>query len=398
MNSNRVLFNENTNRMPRISSLMSGLEMAQARSTPINEQSSSPKPPTKRNLFGIRLNHDQLKEDLKEMVKEQMESKKYKWNFDFETLKPLANRSSSNTSLGASASQQSKTSRKLFSNDRQDAANIRFKWAKVNTLYSTSDKEMGASSFDKDELAYSARKYNYNFNLSDDDNDEEEEDDDALAIPQFYKYQRQMKLNEDRNRLKYLNLNCAELKSNRPSSALSERIESTRSFEPIFKFAMTKQKSTSPTAATTQPKAKKTTVKKANKVVKPKAVKRTNQGSLVLSPSTQNLIITFSENRKDTLRSAQHVRTRARIACPAKKCPETPVSTNRTVQASATSAFVPAKTDNLKQQTLLDLFKQRKRRNSCTVANDKLNEAKNSSENTHYLRSAGQTTSTACKN
>ena len=209
-----------------------------------------------------------------------------------------------------------------------------------------------------------------------------------------------MKLNEDRNRLKYLNLNCPELKSNRPSSALSERIEPTRSFEPIFKFAMTKQKSTSPTAAT-QPKAKKTTVKKANKVVKPKAVKRTNQGSLVLSPSTQNLIITFSENRKDTLRSAQHVRTRARIACPAKKCPETPVSTNRTVQASATSAFVSTKTDNLKQQTLLDLFKQRKRRNSCTMANDKLNEAKNSSnssENTHYLRSAGQTTSTACKN
>ena len=46
---------------------------------------------TKRNLFGIRLNHDQLKQDLKDMWKDQMERQKQNWNFDFEQLKPAAN-------------------------------------------------------------------------------------------------------------------------------------------------------------------------------------------------------------------------------------------------------------------------------------------------------------------
>ena len=301
-----------------------------------NEQAvlSSPKPSIKRNLFGIRLNHEQLKEDLKEMVKEQMETKKYKWNFDFEALKPLAQ------------APAAPSSRKLFSEDSTESS-IRFKWAKINTIYSSSDPEMAMSTFDKTELGYAK---NYNFIMSDGEEDEEE-DDDALAIPQFYKHQRKMKLNEEKNRLKYL-------KPTRPSSAMSERIDSARGFEPIFKFA---QKSNLPKTNTKKQQPRKTT-----KIAKPKAVKRANQTSLALSPSTQNLIITFSENRKDTLRSAQHVRTRSRLtqanANQAKKSP---------VGASASSAFAPAE-QNLKQQTLLDMFKQRKRRNSATIANEKL--------------------------
>ena len=304
-----------------------------------NEQSvlGSPKPSIKRNLFGIRLNHEQLKEDLKEMVKEQMEAKKYKWNFDFEALKPLAQ------------APAAPSSRKLFSEDSTESS-IRFKWAKVNAIYSSTEPEMAMSTFDKTELNYVK---DYNFIVSDGEEDEEE-DDDALAIPQFYKHQRKMKLNEEKNRLQYL-------KTTRPSSAKSERIDSARGFEPIFKYA---QKS-----ALQRANSKKQQPRKTTKLAKPKAVKRANQTSLALSPSTQNLIITFSENRKDTLRSAQHVRTRSRLtqanANQAKK--SVPV----VGIASASSAFAPAE-QNLKQQTLLDMFKQRKRRNSATIANEKL--------------------------
>ena len=44
---------------------------------------------TRRNLFGIRLNHDQLQQDLTEMWKEQVDRQNQNWGFDFQKLKPL---------------------------------------------------------------------------------------------------------------------------------------------------------------------------------------------------------------------------------------------------------------------------------------------------------------------
>lgn len=41
----------------------------------------------KRNLFGIRLNHEQLKQDLSKILRKELEFQKQKWNFDFEALK-----------------------------------------------------------------------------------------------------------------------------------------------------------------------------------------------------------------------------------------------------------------------------------------------------------------------
>jgi len=48
----------------------------------------------RRNLFGIRLNHDQLKQDLNDMWKDQIDRQNQSWGFDFQKLKPLDNKDS----------------------------------------------------------------------------------------------------------------------------------------------------------------------------------------------------------------------------------------------------------------------------------------------------------------
>jgi len=337
--------------------------------TSTNELSS-----IKRNLFGIRLNHEQLKEDLKEMWKEQIEIQKYKWNFDFEKLKPTSSKQT------ASAS----------------SALNRFKWTRVNTKtqsYPNVD-EMQISAFNQDELVFMLKKKERNQatnDMMDDEetDEEEEEEDEALAIPQFYKYQRKMKLNENQH-IKRLN----EEKKKKLSEEMNNLLMNKKKLQQQISAQQTSNKKNVKTA-------KPSAIRKTNKVTlnkitqsqqpssnsihanqtaeqscssalirKPKPVKRMNQTSLILSPSTQNLIITFSENRKDTLRSAVHNHNLARSCNSA-------FETAKQDSQMATSST--ASNDNMKQQTLLDLFKQRKKR---AIMN-----APSQLKNTHNLRS-----------
>jgi len=215
----------------------------------------------KRNLFGIRLNHDQLKQDLKDMWQEQLDRKKREWNFDFETLKPV---------VSESDSQQQP----------------RYEWNKVKTqqqqqILNQSD-DMMLTTFNDYESS-------------------DEEDDEALAVPAFYKYQRRQKMSQ---------FKIIQIESNKPTA-----------------FSKLKQA-------------------KTTKVHKPKAVKSQLKTT---EPTTrqQNLIITFSENRKDTLRSAN--------------------STQKVSSNKSGSAFKQPATEQatqMKQTTLLDMLKQRKRKTS----------------------------------
>lgn len=195
-------------------------------------------PGLKRNLFGVSLNHDQLKQDLNSMWKEQLEIQRVKWNFDFESLKPV-----------------------------ETSTNDRFKWSKLNLNEQANDATY------KSTLADDKENLNSKSSVSD--------------IPQFYKQQR-----------------CLKLIDNITPKVQQEDL------------------------------------------IKPKPVK-SKHTKLQL-----NQIITFSENRKDTLRSASAN------------------SSTKVVSKSTSSAFTAKNekksTDNLKQQSLLDMLKQRKKRIQTT--------------------------------
>jgi len=173
---------------------------------------------TKRNLFGVRLNHDQLKQDLTEMSREQLDFQKQKWNFDFETLKPLTTTTNNNN----------------------------FDWKKLNAENPVNYIQAEIVITTLDEFC------------SEDEEEEvvEDKNDKALLVPAFYKLQRVQKMKE--------------------SAKLC-----------IKKFI---QLATTCAAKPPKPKNKKptTTTSKKNKSI-----------------NTQ-LIITFSENRKDTLRSSRN--------------------------------------------------------------------------------------------
>lgn len=219
---------------------------------------------TRRNLFGIRLNHEQLNQDLTTVWKDQIDRQKKSWNFDFETLKPLTN-----------------DDLELL-NSQSPIRNIkRFEWCPATV------KKNPVS-----------RSYNFN--------SDNEEDDEALAVPQFYQHQRvkkMMKESEDFNRLKQVRLNT---------------------------IAKVKQEATTKTTVTSK---------------KPAATKKTTKKSDKPVPS---LIITFSENRKDTLRSAL-----------SKKAKKTRTSTGS------------GSDDGMKQQKISCMLKQRKRKVNSNSANKK---------------------------
>ena len=189
---------------------------------------------TRRNLFDVRLNNDSLKQDLKEMWKDQVDRHNNRWNFDFEELKPC---------VGT-------PSRK------------RFEWTLINTkCVETPSHAM--TTFGASEVLNSSYEM-------------DEEEDEALSMPAFYKYQRRQKMNHEH----LAQLNCMR------RSAFAKLNNS----------------------ANVQP-----TVKQAKRRAKP----------------ALSLIITFSENRKDTLRSAK---------------------TKTTTTATT------------KQQTIIGMFQQRKKK------------------------------------
>lgn len=178
-----------------------------------------------RNLFGVRLDHEQLRHDLNELKREHIEAMSKKWSFNFETFEPL----------------------------KAVNSNLNYEWV---STWADNNINKFSKSFDA--------------GLSDDD----QENDGLRDTPKFYKQQRFTKLGD----------------------------------------AKTRSVSLSPV--------------KARKL---KPIKHRNGTEL----AQDLMIITASDERKDTLKSAQ--------------CLSTGVK------------------DNFKQQTLLELFKQRKRRN---VGND----------------------------
>jgi hypothetical protein len=365
----------------------------------------------KRNLFGIRLNHDQLKDDLKDMWKEQIERQKLKWNFDFETLKPLANPTTTTTTSTTSATP--KKPKRLLNDEN---ATTGFKWTKVKTLPTQdqqkslkrsllNNNEYAQTTLDQREMKLARQRIPTNnaknfkiFNefkssthsttsnssIIDTDDEEEEEEDEAMAVPSFYKVQRRLKLDQEQSRLNYYNLIKKIHRKSSLSPVVTQRTTSPKTatttqapatFEPIFKFALTSNGSETPL------KTSKTTNSKTLK--RPKALKKNSSSqttSLALSPHTQNLIITFSENRKDTLRSATIATPSVATGAKVNK----PKRSRQQVKASTASAFTSTDS-NLKQQSLLDLFKQRKRRNlaEAAVSSDEKPELA-----AHFLRSS----------
>lgn len=431
MSTNRALFQENAT-APRLNSLMSRmLSNSIMDTTAVNENSSSMLPPIKRNLFGMRLNHDQLKDDLNKMWKEQVDRQKLKWNFDFDSLKPLHDATNHAKSKSVAAANQVD----------QENSTSNFKWTKVKTtdqenanivnkLARTSREsiahvtskfsEYSRTTLDRKELslARKPKQQPRNFEIFNDfkqrnmkphcqvvhvdAESSEEEEDEALAVPQFYKYQRRLKINEQKHR-QLMSIDRTPLKVEATINRTPVKSESTILFEPIFKIAP----KTACSAASTPLKTKSTktaTTPKSTALVKPKPVKRDNTQT-TLSPNTQNLIITFSENRKDTLRSAaakpsnidsnnkHHELIQKRTQKILK-----PKRSKQKIKASALSAFTSTlnarnetASDKMKQQSLLDLFKQRKRRDN-NLASIKPHHATEDTSSgagfSHFLRSS----------
>ena len=204
----------------------------------------------KRNLFGISLNHDQLRNDLVEMSREQLNVQSQRWNFDFETLKPLEE-------------------------------NPRFEWNKLSIKkpifqFDSDQSEMAFSSFASHEI--------------DSDLEREEEEDEALAMPAFYQMQRVQKMKENKLSIKQ-----------------------------FIQIANTT------TVATGSLKAKE---EKKNIKKKKKSTKKRS--------TNPQLIITFSENRKDTLRSSKITNTKTTTS-------SSPSPSSSTSSKASTCAETPMK-------------------------------------------------------
>lgn len=269
---------------------------------------------TRRNLFGIRLNHDQLAQDLKDMWQESIDRQNQNWGFDFQKLKPLE--------------KPQAIEKKQQSPQKQS----RFEWSKVSTKMTKfyNETEMKAATFDKQEL----------LPMNSDYETEEEEEDDALVIPTFYKYQRRQKINEEQNRLKLISqLTKAQSKATKGSSnAFSKMNNSAGNNKMVHKPSARKAISSSSSSSSTQ---KKTPLKRS-------AIKCGNK----------SLILTFSENRKDTLRSAATTVTMATSSQAAACKNLSDMFEKSASELEHSSAFKQP----LKQQSLLDMLKQRKRK------------------------------------
>jgi hypothetical protein len=318
---------------------------------PIAKTTTAPSLALKRNLFGVPLDHDQLRHDLQVMCKEQLEVKKHRWNFDFEKLKPVPVSEVSSAVSG-------------------------IKWKSVQVNYAAeldAEYDMTEAALNAAELATSQPSRHFRPLPAKSANGEisifcetlDQVDSESSTIPRFYQYQRRYKLNENKNRV---NLNVAEL----PISFGKNKKE------------LTKPKCTVQTTLGNDENGCAIVKPTFNTVVaassrKPRSLKRSTQ------LDSKSRIITFSENRKDTLRSATSS-VSASSSC-------TQVNT---VSQSARSAFtskakeVTVPVAGMKQRCLLDMLKQRKPRR-VNLANDCGLNGKAGDENStttgHFLRS-----------
>lgn len=273
---------------------------------------------TRRNLFGIRLNHDQLAQDLKDMWQESIDRQTQNWGFDFQKLKPIE------------VEDKKKPQQETVQ---------RFEWSKVNTKMNQfyNETEMKPTTFDKQELLNSDYE-------TEPETEEEEEEDDALVIPTFYKYQRRQKLNETQNRLKLINqLSASKSQATSNSNAFSKMNNSGAANKKMTKLVH-------------RPSARKAQVAAAKDAQKTTTPKR----SALKCNGNKSLILTFSENRKDTLRSAATTTVTMATSKAAKNLSD--MFEKSATELEHSSAFKQP----LKQQSLLDMLKQRKRKTAAT--------------------------------
>lgn len=240
----------NTNRLGSLATRMLNGESSSSSSTSQNDDRSS----IKRNLFGCRLDHEQLQSDLQQMFAEQRRVKSAQWSFDFETLRPIQGG--------------------------------RVSWRKVKVSNNMSDEKENPTPnptiAKPDEIKTKPEEKKFNIYASteisvligsdeDYDDEEEEEEDEALAVPEFYKRQRRLKLVEvDKNRLNVLN-NAAPI-ANNPATKTSTNVTKVE----------TQIKPKAVTAVTATP-------------VKPKVSRASRK---VAHFEQLGNILTYSENRK----------------------------------------------------------------------------------------------------
>lgn len=198
MNSASSFNNLKNGRLTGLANRMLGIEQpssSNATTSSSQPQQPNPMPSIKRNLFGCRLDHEELHADLQQMLAEQRRVKSAQWSFDFETLKPMTGG--------------------------------RVQWRRVRVPIKPSSNTNSPTQQDRDDEKYLM----ISTTESDDDeeHDDDEEDDEALAVPEFYKRQRRLKLAEvDKNRMNVLANTANQVASNnQPQKTLSNSNSST---------------------------------------------------------------------------------------------------------------------------------------------------------------------------
>lgn len=304
------------------------------------------------------------------MWSDQIERQKQIWNFDFEHLKPI-DPVQTNPAQHQTMSPTGHTT-DLNAEMMNSQHSTRFQWSQISTKCNPFYNEKDASShvlatFNKQELNET------------EDYETEEEEDDALVVPMFYKYQRRAKMNQEQNRIKIIQMATAVTSSN-AFTKLNNSAKST---------ACSKKRVTRSNKKNTNNNSNNNN-NNAKKLHKPQA----RRPSLTLSAQS-NLIITFSENRKDTLRSAASTTTTTATNSAilssnsavkqSKNLADLFANTSKSIEAnkvvelsgnkcdlaatSSQSAFKPH--HNMKQQSLLDMLKHRKRKTSVNTSSAK---------------------------
>lgn len=326
-----------------------------APSTPLTESGIK----VKRNLFGC-LNHDLLKSDLNDMWKETKERQKMRWNFDFDQLRPMSNKST------CEPMHQSNPTRYEWSfvesNDSQKVPDF---YKTTHVGYKTSrasgqNKRLSPRSANKFSLSASGnsiRNYALHF---------------ASAMGQesgrnLHHYQV--------SNLLFANEAIATAAASVPKSdevpmgaklspskirKLSKPMNSDDDDEEEFygDDEFDDEKGVEVDAAS-KPATIFTMALRQTTLTK-KKVPATPSKPRSKSVGVPSLIITHSENRKDTLRSAGKSATTVQRE-----------SRKARTKTESMLGCGEVKTAAFKQQSLLDMLKQRKRRNTDLVSCDK---------------------------
>lgn len=350
INNNNTLVSGNS--VGRVNNLLSRMLDNRSATTTI-----APAPSNLRcNLFGIRLDHDQLKQEMSSLLQEQLDIQQTRWGFDFENAQPTMKKSSN------------------------------IKWKKCIV-------KRDENNTDVIDQAENNRKF-----LPIMINDDIEL---GSSVPQFYQTQRKYKLAENKNKVNQMNVVIKPEAKLIVKSKDCESAATTVAAPTVIKTKQTKLKFNDENSSRRQ-----VETTNVSSPVKPAATSSSARKprSLKRLDSTVR-IITYSENRKDTLRSA------TRSTSSHTKAPITTTTTMQSnVRLSASVQSLPQSTKSafstpsskqqaqptqstMKQASLLDMLKQKKRRQVNTNSSSKdVNKSNESTASGHFLRSHSAST------